>query len=477
MKSAVGKISVFTLAMINVAAVLSLRNLPGQAEFGYSVVFYIVAASLLFFIPSTLVSAELASAWQQKGGVYVWVKEAFGPKWGFVAIFMQWVNNLPWFPAVFTFVASAIAYVFDPELASNKYFVLACIWIFLWLGTYLNFKGLKLSTILSSTGAMFGTIIPGIVLIVLAAIYLMKGGAPAIPFSASKLVPDLGSMSQIMLLIGMLMAMSGMEMSSVHVTDVSNPNRNFPKAVFISAAVIIVLNVLASLAIAVVVPPQSLTFNAGVLQTFANEFGMAKIDAFFHVHNLSWMTPVMAFFLAYGAVTMATTWILGPSKGLLEVADEGYLPKYWAKTNKNEMPTGILIIQASCSTVLSCVILVMPSVSTAFWIMTALTAQIYAVMYLFMFAAAIKLKFSQPDVPRPYRVFGGKPGMCIVAGLGFLSTILCFAAGFIAPSNVKPGWETFAYEAFLVCGILVFMSVPIVFYIRSKKNSAVGKAA
>lgn len=164
---------------------------------------------------------------------------------------------------------------------------------------------------------------------------------------------------------------------------------------------------------------------------------MAKIDAFFHVHNLSWMTPVMAFFLAYGAVTKATTWILGPSKGLLEVADEGYLPKYWAKTNKNEMPTGILIIQASCSTVLSCVILVMPSVSTAFWIMTALTAQIYAVMYLFMFAAAIKLKFSQPDVPRPYRVFGGKPGICIVAGLGFLSTILCFAAGFIAPEQRK----------------------------------------
>lgn len=82
MKSAVGKISVFTLAMINVAAVLSLRNLPGQAEFGYSVVFYIVAASLLFFIPSTLVSAELASAWQQKGGVYVWVKEAFRPQMG-----------------------------------------------------------------------------------------------------------------------------------------------------------------------------------------------------------------------------------------------------------------------------------------------------------------------------------------------------------------------------------------------------------
>lgn len=470
MKIMSSKISVFTLAMINVAAVLSLRNLPGQAEFGYSVVFYIIVASLMFFIPSALVSAELASAWQEKGGVYVWVKEAFGPKWGFVAIFMQWVNNLPWFPAVFTFVASAIAYVFDPKLASNKYFVLACIWVFLWLGTYLNFKGLKLSTWLSSTGAMFGTIIPGIILIVLAGIYLLKGGAPAIPFSFSQLIPDLGSMSQIMLLIGMLMAMAGMEMSSVHVTDVNNPNVNFPKAVFISAGVIIVLNVLASLAIAVVVPPQTLTFNAGVLQTFASEFGMSKIDAFFGVHNLKWMTPIMAFFLAYGAVTMATTWILGPSKGLLEVADEGYLPKYWSKTNDKGMPTGILIIQAVSSTILSCVILIMPSVSTAFWIMTALTAQIYAVMYLFMFAAAIKLKFSQPDVPRPYEVFGGKIGMCIVAGLGFISTIICVAAGFIVPSNVNSGWETYAYEAFLVGGILLFMLVPIIFYMRAKKK-------
>ncbi|HDZ59359.1 MAG TPA: amino acid permease, partial [Actinobacteria bacterium] len=67
------KLGIFTLAMINVAAVLSLRNLPSMAEYGYALIFYLTLASLCFFIPSALVSAELASGWPRKGGVYLWV--------------------------------------------------------------------------------------------------------------------------------------------------------------------------------------------------------------------------------------------------------------------------------------------------------------------------------------------------------------------------------------------------------------------
>ena len=78
--------SVMTMSLLTVAAVLSLRNLPSEAEYGYSVIFYITMAAICFFVPSALVSAELASSWPQDGGVYLWVKEAFGPKWGFVAV-------------------------------------------------------------------------------------------------------------------------------------------------------------------------------------------------------------------------------------------------------------------------------------------------------------------------------------------------------------------------------------------------------
>ena len=176
-------LSVFTMTMLTVAAVLSLRNLPSQAEYGYSIIFYITAAAICFFVPSALVSAELASAYPEDGGVYLWVKQAFGPRWGFVAIFMQWVENLPWFPAVLTFVASSIAYVFNPALATNRWFVFGTIIVTLWFATWINFKGMKLSSFLSSSGALLGTVIPGILIILMVVGYLVAGKPAQISFS------------------------------------------------------------------------------------------------------------------------------------------------------------------------------------------------------------------------------------------------------------------------------------------------------
>ena len=457
--------SIFTMSMLTVAAVLSLRNLPSQAEYGYSVIFYMVASSLFFFIPSALVSAELASAWPEDGGVYLWVKEAFGPKWGFVAIFMQWVENLPWFPAVLTFVASSIAYVFDPKLATNRWFVLITIWVSLWLATFLNFKGMRLSAFLSSSGAIAGTVAPGIVIILMAAGYLLAGKAPMIRFSAGALIPDLGSWDQLMLLSGMMVGLAGMEMSAVHVTEMDDPEKRFPKAIFSAAALVILLSVLGSLAIAFVVPPAQISLAAGADQAF---------NAVFKVFRIEWMTPIMCFLLAYRAITMVVTWVLGPSKGVLEVAREGYLPKYWQYRNEHGMPTRILIIQGVISSLLALVVLFMPTISGAFWIMSALTAQLYMIMYLFMFAAAIKLRYSQPDKHRPYRVPGGKLGMWIISGVAFLTALFAIIVGFIPTSGVRAaGTEhVVLYVGFLFFGSLFFVAVPLVLYYIFERRKA-----
>ncbi|MFC2149594.1 amino acid permease [Candidatus Auribacterota bacterium] len=457
------KIGIFTLAMINVAAVLSLRNLPSMAEYGYALIFYLALSSLCFFIPSALVSAELASGWPKKGGVYLWVKEAFGPKWGFVAIFMQWVENLPWFPAVLAFVASAIAYVFNPALAANKLFVVVVIWVSLWAATFLNFRSMKLSAFLSSSGVITGTIIPGILIIILGVIHVALGKPTAITFSADALIPDLGNLNQLMLLAGMLMAIAGMEMSAVHVTEVENPKKNFPKAIFIACIIILFLCVVGSLAIAIVVPVKHLSLSAGVCQAF---------EELFRAHGIVWITPIVAILLAYGALAMVVTWMVGPSKGVLEVAREGYLPKFMQKENKHGMPTGTLIIQAVLASVLSLSVLFMPTVSSAFWIMSALAAQLYLVMYLLMFAAAIKLRYSQPDVERPYKIPGGKIGMWIVSGVAFLSSLFVIFFGFIPTATVrKEGLSSMiAYVAFLLIGVVVFVAVPLFCYHRAEKR-------
>ena len=455
--------SVMTMSLLTVAAVLSLRNLPSEAEYGYSVIFYITMAAICFFVPSALVSAELASSWPQDGGVYLWVKEAFGPQWGFVAVFMQWVENLPWFPAVLTFVASSIAYVVNPAWAQNRWFVLITIWIMLWLATFLNFRGMRLSAWLSSSGALAGTLIPGAAIILMAVGYIVAGKTPQIAFSAKALIPELGNWNQLMLLSGMMVALAGMEMSAIHVTEMKNPVRDFPKAIFTACFLVILLSVLGALAIALVIPPNEISLAAGADQAFA---------AMFKIFHIPWMTPIMCFLLSYGALTMVVTWVLGPSKGVLEVAKEGYLPQFWQHRNAAGMPTTILIIQAVISSLLALVVLFMPTISGAFWLMSALTAQLYMVMYLLMFAAAIKLRYSKPDISRPYKVPGGKIGMWLVSGIAFLTSLFAIITGFIPTPGVREKGTAYVlgYIAFLLIGTVVFIIIPLWLYKHSQKH-------
>ncbi len=457
------KLGIFTLAMINVAAVLSLRNFPALAEYGFSLIFYLTLSALFFFIPSALVSAELAAAWPRKGGVFLWVKEAFGPRWGFVAIFMQWVENLPWYPAVFAFAASAIAYVFNPELANNKFFVITVIWIAIWAATFANFRSMRFSAFLSSSGAICGTILPGLLIIVLGAIHVASGMSSPITFSLQSLIPNMGNLNQLMLLAGMLMAVAGMEMSAVHVTEIENPKKNFPRAIFASSALIIFLSVLGALSIAVVVPSQELSLSAGVPQAF---------HALFVAHGIDFLTAPVAILLTYGAFAMAVTWMVGPSKGVLEVAKEGYLPAYIRKENKHGMPIGALVVQGIVASVLSLSVLFMPTVSSAFWIMSALAAQLYLVMYLFMFAAAIKLRYSKADVKRPYKIPGGKIGIWIVAGSAFLASLFVIGFGFIPAEAVreKGPLAMALYSGFLLIGVCIFVSIPILLHSRGEKK-------
>lgn len=153
-------LGVFTLAMINVAAIVSLRNLPLMADYGFASVFFYVLAGLIFFIPISLVAAEFATTYPGEGGIYLWVKEAFGQQYGFLTVWMEWVLNAVWLPTVLSFTAATIAYIITPELAQNKVYMVAVMLIVLWGTTFANFFGMKASGIISSVGTMTGTIIP-----------------------------------------------------------------------------------------------------------------------------------------------------------------------------------------------------------------------------------------------------------------------------------------------------------------------------
>src|SRR3990167_9263001 len=100
------------IALMNVAAICNIKNFPLLAEFGFSVIAFLVLSAIFFFLPVAFVSSELASGWPDRG-VYTWVKEALGPRLGFLAIWLQWIENVIWYPTVLSFIAATFAYIID----------------------------------------------------------------------------------------------------------------------------------------------------------------------------------------------------------------------------------------------------------------------------------------------------------------------------------------------------------------------------
>ncbi len=446
--------NVFLLAMMNLAIMTSLRNLPLVAEYGLSslILYFIVAIAFLF--PCALVSAELATGWARTGGVYIWVREAFGPKWGFFAIWMQWVHNVAWYPAIMSFVATTIAFLFTPQIAENKIYVLSVVLVGFWGMTILNLMGLKVSSWFSAFCVIVGTIIPGILILFLGSDLIFSGKPLQIHFSWDALIPRFNGIEDLVFLAGLVLAFGGLEVNAAHEREVQNPQKNYPRAIMISALISFVLLSLGSLSIAAVIPKSDISLVAGLMDAFTlllNPFGVSSLIS------------LIAIMIVLGAIGETNAWIIGPVKGLFATSKHGDLPPFFQKVNKRGIPYNLLIFQAIIVSFTSTVILYMPTTGSAFWILSALSVQMYLVMYAFMFLAAIRLRYTHPDIIRPYRIPHKHLGMWLIAGLGFLATIFAFVLAFIPPSQLEIG-NIFFYESFLITSLVCMIAIPLLIF-------------
>ena len=482
------KLGVFTLAIMNVTAVVSLRGLPAEAEYGLSSAFYYLFAAIVFLIPTSLVAAELAAMFQDKqGGVFRWVGEAYGKKFSFLAIFLQWIQNVVWYPTVLGFAAASIAYMIgvpalaqnglyvalafigmsdthDMALASNRYYSLAVVLIIYWLATFISLKGMGWVGKVAKVGGMVGTIIPAGLLMVLAVIYLASGGQSQMNFDGN-FFPDFSNFDNLVLASSIFLFYAGMEMGGIHVKDMENPAKNYPKAVFIGAAITVIIFVLGTFALGIIIPEKDINLTQSLLVGFDNYFK--------YVHA-SWLSPIIAVALAFGVLAGVLTWVAGPSKGIFAVGKAGYLPPFFQKTNANGVQKNILLIQGLAVTLLSLLFVVMPSVQSFYQILSQLTVLLYLIMYLLMFSGAIYLRYNMKKAPRPFRIGSKGNGlMWLIGGLGFCGSLLAFVLSFIPPSQIAVGSNT-VWFAVLIIGCIVVVAAPFIIY-ASRKPSWVDK--
>jgi amino acid transporter len=473
----IATMSVPTVGFLTAAAVVtSLRGLPVMAAEEWTMFVYIGFAVILFLIPAALVSAELGSAFSnRRGGVYTWIGEAFGQRWGFVGVWLQWIQNVVWYPTGLAFAAAAAAYALNAAgLAETHVYVGVFCIVSYWLATLLALKGNALLAKVAKYGFVVGTIVPGAVLVVLFVYWVATGHTlgwntttnSAVTHvvdgsSVPRILPALAGLGSLAFLGNIMLLFAGVEAQAVHVGDMKNPKRGFPAAMLIASLVSVAVFLLGSIAVAGLVPYDDIVLQTGVFDAL----GVVLVGLW----HANWIVQILSVLICYGALSGALAWISAPSRALLATAHDGLLPPLMQKTNEQGVPRNILLIQAIIVTAVSSIYLVTSDVSAAFFLISTVTISLYIVMYLFMYAAAIRLRYTQPHLPRAFRIPGGTVGMWLVAGIGFLAVAFSLLVAFFPPTQLPVG-NPVGYVSLVAAGLILFVGAALLVF-RVRKPS------
>ena len=442
------------LALLTVGSVGYLGSAPALAVFGLASVFLYVLPALVFLLPVSLVAAELASGWQ--GGVYNWVEAGLSAPLGLLAVWCEFAQTVFYYPALLAYVAGTLAYVIDPGLAGNGVYNAAVIIVLFWGGVLLSSRGVTLVADLSSSGTVIGTLIPGAILVGLGVTYLLRGNHSAAPMTASHLLPAWTGLGSIVLIVNSFFTYAGVEVNAVHVDELRNPGRDYPKSIFLATGLVLAVYIFPTLAISWVVPAHQISFTVGVMQAFKS------LLAHF---GLGFALPLIAIALAVGALAGMLSWMDGPSEGLLKIGRErGFLPPYFQRVNGKGIEVRILAAQGTVITLIAVLYAFIPNVSSAYWIFAAMATQVYLIMYVLMFIAAIRLRRSQPDHARGYRT----PALGLLCVLGTVSSVAALVIGFVPPSQFGHS-NPLVYGVLILAGILAIGILPPLLMDRYRK--------
>lgn len=443
------KISLFSLVLLIVAAIDSIRTLPTTALFGSSLVFFFLVSAVIFLIPIALISAEFSSRYPEQGGIFHWIREAFGERPAVLAVWLQWINTMVWYPTMLLFIAGTGAYLLDPMLANNKIFLVAMTVFLFWGLTLLNLKGIRISAKINSYCGTMGILLPMLFLIALGIWWVLSENPVSISFAVDAMIPSFSVSENGGAIVTIMASFLGMELAGVHVNDIQNPQKNFPKALGYSVIILLSTLIFGAISIAIVIPKNELHFVDGVMQTFTS---------FFNAFHIPFLIPVLAALIILGSVGGSINWLLSPAKGLVQAAEYGFLPPYLIKKNKSGVAVRILIIQAIFVTLLCLSINLMPSINTFYWFLMALSTGLYMLMYVMLFLAALKL--GRPSkynliyrIPRGVRTLS-----CL---FGLTACLITIFVGFHPSPGMNIG-SNLIYAGLIAAGFIIMLA-PVLF--------------
>lgn len=459
-------LTLFAFFAMTASMVMTVYEYPTFATSGFNLVFFLLLGGILWFLPVALCAAEMATVdgWQE-GGIFAWVGNTLGERFGFASIFFQWFQITVGFVTMIYFILGCFSYIFNWNALNNvPVLKFIAVLVVFWGLTLSQLGGTKNTAKIAKAGFILGIAIPAIILFGVSIAYLLQGNPIDVKIGAKYFVPDFSKVNTLVVFVSFILAYMGVEASASHVNELENSKRNYPLAMIILVIVAIILNTIGGLTVAAVIPQGNLNLSSGVVDTF-------KVLILHFIPNGTWIVKLIALLLALGVMGEVSAWVVGPSRGMYIAAQKGILPKSLTKTNTHDVPVNLVFIQGIVVTIWAAVLtLGGGGDNVSFLTAISLTVVIYLVGYLLFFIGYFKLILKDGDLKRSYQVPGGKIFKLIVAACGFLTSIFALIISFFPPSQLV-GKSIHEYLTILSVSFVITVLIPFVIYsITCKKN-------
>ncbi len=452
-------LTLFGFFAMTASMVMAVYEYPTFATSKLHLVFYLLLGGFLWFIPVALCAAEMATVdgWE-KGGVFTWTGKNLGKKYGFANLFFEFFEITVGFVTMIYFILGALSYVFDwPALNSNPMIKFIGVLVIFWILALSQFGGTKYTAKIAKIGFIVGILLPAAILIILALVYIIQGNSLYIS-SKDTFVPDFTKVNTLVVFVSFILSYMGVEASATHANEMDNPKKEYPLAMLLLVIVAIVVSTLGGLAIAAVIPQDQINLSAGVVQTFAVLLGHFTA-------NNTILVKIIALLLAFGVIAEVSSWVVGPTRGMIIAAEEGAIPKSWAKTNEHDVPVYLVIAQGIIVSIWDAVLTFGAGGSNlSFLAAMSLTVVIYLSGYILFFVGYIKAILGE-GLNGAYQMPGGKPVKIIVAIIGLATSIFAFFISFVPPTSIAGNAvQSHEYMWMLIISYVISLILPFAIY-------------
>lgn len=439
------------LVLFTFCAIFGVEAIAASAAIGPSAIFWWLLCIVAYFLPFGLIAAELGSTYPEQGGMYVWIKRALGPRWAARSIWYYWISLPVWLPAIYIAIADIIGHMFFPGMSLWQEIAIGIVLI--WIAVGINLCPLNASKWIPNMGSLAQLLIV-IGLIVTAVLFFLKHGHFANDINLVNVMPNLNA--AIVFIPVIIYNLQGCELVSAAAGEMKDPARDVPRALIMSAVVIAALYLITTFAVWVVIPIKDINVASGVLHVFMNAF---RDDDMLPI-----ITLVTGLLISGAFFAGIVAWNMGQNRTVAEAANNGELPRILGKLNKNMAPLGASIVSGIVSTAVIIIYgFISNNAAELFWHMISFSLIVGLFSYIMLFLSFIVLRIKDKSVPRPFRVPGPDWFAFLLAGLAEI-----FVLSAVLILIIQPGHDFIRAALPIIFGVVVTVVAGEVVSIKGK---------